>query len=64
MTLGGNDISRFSVTIDDVIIQPGQTVNIVSTVSQTSEIPEPTTLLLLSTGLAGVGSAVRKRRGA
>jgi hypothetical protein len=28
----------------------------------TTVIPEPTTMLLLGTGLAGVGAAVRKRR--
>ena len=62
VTLNGNLISTFSIVIDDIIIQPGQTANIVGTAVGPAEIPEPATLLLLSTGLAGVGAAVRKRR--
>ena len=57
----GNAIGTFSVIVDDLVIQPGQPANIVGTISQTSEVPEPATLLMLSTGLAGVVAAVRKR---
>ncbi len=62
VSLDGNVISTFSLIINDVIIQPGGTATILSTVSQTSNIPEPMTLLMLGAGLAGVGAAVRKRR--
>ena len=62
VTLDGNVIHIFSLVVDDIIIQPGQTVNIISTVNQSSAVPEPTTLLMLSAGLAGVGTAIRKRR--
>ena len=55
--LDGNLIGTFSITVNDIIIQPGQTVNVVGTA-----VPEPTTLLMLSTGLAAIGTAVRKRR--
>jgi hypothetical protein len=55
----GNPIGTFSVIVDDIIIQPGQTVNVVG---NTSAVPEPMTLLMFSTGLAGLGIRVRKRR--
>ena len=55
--LDGVQIGTFSITVDDIIIQPGQTVNVVGTA-----VPEPTTLLMLSTGLAAIGTAFRKRR--
>ena len=55
--LDGVQISTFSITVDDIIIQPGQTVNVVGTA-----VPEPATVLMLSTGLAAIGTAFRKRR--
>jgi hypothetical protein len=56
--LDGSAIGTFSITVEDITIKPGQTVNVVGTASA---VPEPATLLLLSTGLAGAGAAVRKR---
>ena len=55
--LDGIQIGTFIITVDDLIIQPGQTVNVVGTA-----VPEPTTLLMLSTGLAAIGTVFRKRR--
>ena len=54
--LDGVQIGTFSITVNDIIIQPGQTVNIVG-----NAVPEPATLLMLSTGLAAIGTAFRKR---
>ena len=61
VTLDGKLVSMFSVMVDDVLIQPGQTVNITGTVNPVSSVPEPTTLLMLTTGLAGLSAAIRKR---
>ena len=55
--LDGVQIGTFSITVNDIVIQPGQTVNVVG-----SAVPEPATLLMLSTGLAAIGTAYRKRR--
>jgi len=53
----------FTLMINDVSINPGRTASITGNItgSQTA-IPEPATMLLLGTGLAGVASRVRKRR--
>ena len=55
--LDGVQIGTFSITVDDIVIQPGQTVNVVG-----NAVSEPATLLMLSTGLAAIGTAYRKRR--
>ena len=55
--LDGVQIGTFSISVNDITIQPGQTLDVVGTA-----VPEPATLLMLSTGLAAIGTAYRKRR--
>jgi len=57
--VNGIQIASFALTIPDIHIEPGQTVAVVGTLE---DVPEPATLLLLGSGLAGVGAAVWKRR--
>jgi PEP-CTERM motif len=53
----------FSIELPKVFVQSGETANLTAglTGNQTA-VPEPATMLLLGTGLAGVAARIRKRR--
>ena len=57
-------VGSFFFTVIDLAIDPGQTSSLSGTITgaQQTAIPEPATLLLLGTGVAGVAAKIRKRR--
>jgi hypothetical protein len=59
----GTTSGSFTLTVANLFVQSGQSANLTAgfTGSQ-SPIPEPATMLLLGTGLAGVAAKIRKRR--
>lgn len=53
----------FTLTIADVFVQTGRSAQLTAGITgQQSAIPEPMTMLLFGTGLAGVAAKVRRRR--
>ena len=59
----GVNAGSFSLSVNNVFVQSGQSANLTAGITgQQNPIPEPATMFLLGTGLAGVAARIRKRR--